>query len=262
MESENQILNKIKISQGQDLKLILDLKKLPTDNDSLNEQRKIITQMYENASERIRYFQQLNQMENILSQVSENQKLQMKDQKSHLELIEKNIKQQQDLILKNRNINISNLRASEINSYYSDKYRAFTNIIKSSLYVIFPLLILAGLKNESMIPEGVVLPITIFILVIAFFVFIPKILDLNKRNNMVFNEFDFKSMESQNWDDSNGEDTSGKIDDAIECVGPACCTAGMIYDNERELCIINPNNSSTLTGQSSSSTSEAFGSKI
>lgn len=116
MQSEAQILSNIKISQAEDMKLILDLEKLPKDNETLNHQRKILENMYNNAQQRIQYFQQLEQMESLLSEVNQNQQLQIADQKQHLQLVENNIKQMQDKILKNREINAANLRSSEINT--------------------------------------------------------------------------------------------------------------------------------------------------
>lgn len=262
--NHHKLINNIKESQKKEMQLILDLQKLPDDNDSLVTQRKILEEMVQNANLRMNEFRQLQALYNVLVRIDKNAAAEIKDQMSQLELVNRTLQQDKDKIAINRNINIGNLRKSEINTYYSNKYSAQAGVLLYVIYLFIPILLLAVLRSRDIITSNVLYTSITLLIVIALFFIVPKILDIRSRNNMVFSEYDFPSnMKNIDWgsgDDVKEESTS---DMSIYCVGPACCTAGMIYDNKRELCVIKDNfNESFLSGQSTSQNSELIGSKI
>ena len=263
--NHHKIINNIKDSQKKEMQIILDLEKLPNDNDSQETQRKLLEQMVKNANLRMNRFRQLQALYNVLSRTNQNAAAEIKDQMTQLEMVNKSLEQDRNKMAINKNINIGNLRMSEISTYYSDKYRAQAGVVLYIIYLCVPLLLLAILRSRGIISQNVMSGSVTVLIVIGLFLVVPKILDIRARNNMVFSEFDFSTnMKDGDWG-SDGDDDAGKSDkpSSVECVGPACCTAGMVYDNEREVCVVKGTTSeSFLSGQSTSQNTELIGSKI
>ena len=263
--NHHKLINNIKEAQKKEMQLILDLEKLPNDNDSQESQRRLLQQMVENANLRMNLFRQLQALYNVLSRTDKNAAAEIKDQMTQLEMVNQKLENDKNKMAVNRNINIGNLRMSEISTYYSDKYRAQTGVVLYIIYLCVPLLLLAILRSRGIISGNVMSGTVTILIVIALFFIVPKILDIRARNNMVFSEYDFPTnMKDGNW--GSGDDDKDKLklpSLSLECIGPACCTAGMIYDNKREVCVVKGTTTeSFLTGQSTSQNSEIIGSKL
>lgn len=259
---QNKLINNIKESQKKEMDLILNLEKLPNDNDSLESQRKLLEKMVHNANARMNEFKILEKLYNVLLDTDKNAAAEIKDQITQLEMVNKSLKEKQEQMAINKNINIGNLRMSEISTYYSEKYRAIVKIIIYIIYLCVPILLLSVLKNREIISGNIMSLAVTIIIVIGLFSLVPKILDIRARNNMVFSEYDFPAnMKDGDW---NLDNTNvGLPSLSLECIGPACCTAGMVYDNEKEVCVVKGTTSeSFLSGQSTSQHSELIGSQL
>ena len=64
--NHHKLINNIKEAQKKEMQLILDLEKLPNDNDSQESQRRLIEQMIQNANLRMNEFRQLQALYNVL----------------------------------------------------------------------------------------------------------------------------------------------------------------------------------------------------
>ena len=262
--NHHKLINNIKQSQKKEMQLILDLEKLPNDNDSQESQKRLIEQMVKNANLRMNEFRQLQALYNVLLKTDQNSAAEIKDQMSQLEMVNKKLEDDKNKMATNKNINIGNLRMSQISTYYSDKYRTQAGVVIYVIYLCVPLLLLAILRNRGIISPNIMSGLVTIIIVIGLFLIVPKILDIRARNNMVFSEYDFsRNMKDDN---SGGDDkifeVSGNLLN-LECIGPACCTAGMIYDNKREVCVVKGKTTeSFLSGQSTSQNSQLIGSKV
>ena len=261
--NHHKLINNIKESQKKEMQLILDLEKLPDDNDSQESQKILIEHMVKNANTRMNEFRQLQALYNVLSRTEKNTAAEIKDQISQLEMINKKLEADKNKMAVNRNINIGNLRMSEISTYYSEKYRAQADVVFYVIYLCIPLLLLSILRSRGIISGNIMYGAVTIIIVIGLFLLVPKILDIRARNNMVFSEYDFPTnMKDGNW--GSGDDKKLKSSSvSLECIGPACCTAGMLYDNKREVCVVRGSTTeSFLSGQSTSQNSEIIGSKL
>ena len=81
--NHHKLINNIKESQKKEMQLILDLEKLPNDNDSLEPQRKLLEQMVKNANLRMNLFRQLQALYNLLLRSDKNAAAEIKDQKQN-----------------------------------------------------------------------------------------------------------------------------------------------------------------------------------
>ena len=233
------------------MQLILDLERLPNDSDSQDSQRYLLEKMVKNANSRMNEFRQLQALYNVLAKTDLNSAAEIQDQMTHLEMINNSLKSSREKMAINKNINTGNLRMSEISTYYSDKYRAFSGVVLYVIYFCIPILLLTILRSRGFISLNIMSMLITIIIVIGGFIILPKIQDIKARNNMVFSEYDFSTMRNLDWESELGENED--IDGSggnVECVGPECCTAGMKYDNDRERCVVKePTCESFLSGQ-------------
>ena len=132
--NHHKLINNIKDSQEQEMQLILDLERLPNDSDSQDSQRYLLEKMVKNANSRMNEFRQLQALYNVLAKTDLNSAAEIQDQMTHLEMINNSLKSSREKMAINININTCNLRMSEISTYYSVKYRAFSGVV---LYVIY-----------------------------------------------------------------------------------------------------------------------------
>ena len=244
--NHHHLVSNIQSSQQSEQNMYLDLEKLPDDNTSFETQKAIIEKINNASQARVALFRQLHVVYRLMGDRVSNDKIQLKDQMNVLDMMEKHLTQSREKLSKNRNLNLSNLRMIEINTYYSDKYRAQYAILRILVILCLPILILAILRNRNIINTNLTGLLATLVCVIGFFLVVPRIIDLSSRNNMVFSEFDFpfdpktdgvshsdnESSLLKKW----GKDL--KLLEEGECIGPACCGKGMVYDNKKEVCVI------------------------
>ena len=247
--SHKQLVDNIQSLQKLEQELYLNLEKLPHDSSSVEAQEEIVDKINSISQTRIGQFEQLNLIYQLLEDNVRNEKAQLKDQIDLIYIMEKHLTHSRTHISKNKNLNISNLRETEINTYYSKKYNAQYEILRIIAVTCIPLLILTILRKRYIIPSSLSNILGILVFVIGCIFVVPRVIDISRRNNMVFDEYDmdFNPNEDSNPDidhQDNEDDLLKKygrdlklLEDG-ECLGPACCGKGMVYDNKKEMCII------------------------
>jgi hypothetical protein len=160
----------------------------------------------------------------------------------------------------------NNIRLAEINSYYSEKYRAQARFMKIVIILILPVLISAMLLKRGLIPYIVFKIISIIVGVVSFFFLVHQLYFFSTRNNMVYKEnnvyVNTTNLSSTPFGDSSGNDpwfVSYNNSSAINsdyCVGTACCSSGMTYDASLNQCVesfqtLNPATTPSLSSLSS-----------
>ena len=139
------------------------------------------------------------------------------------------------------------MRMVQINTYYGKQYKAQAGLMKLCIFVGVLLLIVAILR-KSILPESIANVLLGIVLALGGFFIIRKWLDISRRDNMNFDAYNWQfnpdtqipTVYDYNIDklnglvsDVKGIDTSGGLD----CIGNACCTAGMMYDSAQRKCI-------------------------
>jgi len=153
--------------------------------------------------------------------------------------------------LQNANKNLSALeqarynkvRMAEINNYYSEKYGAQTNVMKTIVYFCIPILILGILMKKEILSKNISLALIGILVGLAIVVVVYQAIDLARRNNMVFSEYNFP-FDSENVDldsDSNDDDQPKQQDRTMSCAAEACCPEGndygTVWDNTNKKCV-------------------------
>ena len=241
----SQLINNIKASQESDRRLLTRLNTLPDNNNTYLEQNSILTDLVNNSNERKNTFRQLILGYNSVNNSGNKTIDHISDNIKYLELIERNLEENIKKIEGNRIKNINNLRNASVKTYYSEKYNAYLNVIKTIFYFLIPILFIVILKNKDIIPLNVMGYSITILIVICIFIIVPMIYDIRDRNNMVFSQYDFKrNMKNENWDTNNNNNNNNNNLNlpTIECVGASCCSAGMLYDNQRDVCVLDQGN--------------------
>ena len=143
------------------------------------------------------------------------------------------------------------MRMVEINTYYSQKYRAQTDLVKTILMFAVPCLVLAIVIKKGFIPKSIGNAVMAIIIAIGVVVVFRKYWDISSRSNMVFDEYKW------NWDPDATSPTVIQYDiDQIKshkgdfekeasefanelglgCVGSECCDEGTKFDKTKGKC--------------------------
>jgi hypothetical protein len=135
------------------------------------------------------------------------------------------------------------VRMAEINNYYSDKYIAQTNVMKTIVYFCIPILILGILMKKEFIPKNIATAFIGILVGLAVIVVIFQGIDLYSRSNMVYSEYKFP-FDPNNVDldsESNDDDQPKRKDRTLSCAAEACCPEGNVYgtvwDNSSKQCV-------------------------
>ena len=140
-----------------------------------------------------------------------------------------------------KKLNINNLRLTEINTYFGDKYKAKYIILILVSFFTIPIILIGILKNRYILSKNLSQNLMYFVLIIAFIVIFPKIIDNNRRNNMVYNEYDFPFNPKNKSNPYIDEDLYVSLDSSSnnlpDCVGSECCIDEfMSYDENTKTC--------------------------
>ena len=135
------------------------------------------------------------------------------------------------------------LRLVEINNYYGRKYEYQTDIMKLIVITCTPILIISILMKKGLIPELVATGLIVIIIVAGIIAVVRKLIDLNKRNNMNFDQYDsdFNPYAvSVTKTESNLADLN-KSSLLSTCVGAGCCNdVTTVWDQASATCIPKP----------------------
>jgi len=185
-----------------------------------------------------------------------NSRVNLVDQLTIIGFVEKELNQIKAQLNQSDNIKHNKLRMVEINTYYSKRYRAYTELMKLVIFSSFFFVVLALLKKKSIVPENIVNGVLTVFLIISLYFFVKKVNDIFWRNNMNFDEYDWFLMPDSSgktvyeYDKEAIEDinvASALEDEAqymakeasgvIGCVAADCCGTTMTYDKTNKKCV-------------------------
>lgn len=145
-------------------------------------------------------------------------------------------------------------RMIEINTYYGQKYAAQKELMQIIILTCVPLLVLALLAKFGSLAGNIASAIGSVILVTGLYFIVRKFIDINSRNNMVFDEYDWSfdpaaikpTVIEYNLEQIRGI-TTPDIGSMGGCFGQACCSDGMEYDETLSKCVSPKKGSSAMS---------------
>jgi len=136
-------------------------------------------------------------------------------------------------------------RMAEINDYYSEKYRAQTNVMKTIVYFCIPILILGILMKKGLVPRNISLIVMSILIGLAIVIVVLQVIDIMQRDNMVFSEYKFlfnpNEADKLLSSDLSNPDQPVARDMTASCLGAACCPKdnkfGTVWDSINKRCV-------------------------
>jgi len=212
-----------------------------TNTKDASAQNDIVKKINHLSATRIELFKSLAFNYKAVKQNTSNSKYDVIDQETVLKMVEDQLNKSKDYANSIENSNMNQMRMVEINSYYSKRYHHHTSLIKILIIVSVLVLIVILLKKYDIISQDVSDIIISIILFISVIVFVVKVYDLMKRNDMNYDEYDVKIPKPSN--DGSSSSSSGNKNKSsslslpsLGCINGNCCSANMIYDPEQNKC--------------------------
>lgn len=269
MDSQEQALKNIQQLQEMEKNLYTQLETLSADGNS-DEQDKIITKINELSEMRMNMFKNLgNTYDTMLNSVAQT-RVDLVDQMTVVGIVENELNNAKKNLNKLENAKNNKMRMVEINTYYQQRYSAHTRVIKLVIMITIPLLILAILNKKQLIPPNIANILTTIILAVGAFMFIRRVYDLSRRDNMVYDEYNWNfnpasmspTVYEYDREQLEGTQIGSELRNAannlaqdigLGCVGAACCSKGMNYSSSQSKCVEPQDDSTTATDSTTSS---------
>ena len=136
------------------------------------------------------------------------------------------------------------MRLVEINNYYGKKYEFQTDIMKIIILTCVPVLVISVLLKKGFIPNLIATGLIIIIIAAGVIAVARKVMDLNRRNNFNFDQYDYPfnpyAVNVTKTTSTNLADIN-KLAIPDSCIGPSCCTEGTtVWDSTTGKCIRPP----------------------
>ena len=212
-------------------------------NKDLTLQNDIITKINYLSNTRVELFKNLALNYSSIKQNASNSKYDVIDQITVLKLVEDQLNKSKQYINSLELSNTNQMRMVEINSYYSKRYSRHTNLIKIIILISIIVLLVILLKKYSIISQDISNILISIILFVGLIVFTVNGYDLMRRNNMVYDEYDVLTkpkISSSSSDNSTSKNASSSLGLPLGCINGNCCSSNMIYNSEKNKCVIIP----------------------
>lgn len=246
-QGQAQTLQSIQDLQNMEKNLYTQLETSSANNGNAEAEQKIIKRINELSEMRTGLFKSLMDKYNLLQNSVAETRVDLVDQMTVVGIVENELNNAKANLNGIQNAKNDKMRMVEINTYYEQRYRAHADLMKIIVMMSVPLLILAILNKKEFIPSNISNGLSIIIIIVGLIAIINKVLDLNSRDNMNYDEIDWKfnpdnlkptvyEYDKQQLEKINIETdlTQGL---GLGCIGASCCSNDMVYDNKADKCI-------------------------
>jgi hypothetical protein len=235
-QNNEQLLNDIQSLQQMEQELFNSLETNP--NITTEQQQTIVQKMNQLSNMRINLYQTLSGVNNYFEDALNTSVGSLKQQAIAIGIVESELnkaKKRLQILEEEKN---NKIRLVEINAYYGDKYAEHSKLMKIIIFILIPVIILAFLNNKGILPDIVFNILLVIVSLIGAYFFWTHFLSIITRDNMNYQKY--------NWYfDADGAPTgSSSSDDPWlnntsfgTCIGDACCSEGLKYDNSINQCV-------------------------
>lgn len=269
--NQKTILNNINQLQQMESDLYNQLEKSTAEGADDSEQETIINKINEISTMRMTMFSDLD----LTLKTTEKQVVQSRNdlvnQLTTTQIMEKDLNNSKANLANLKTSKANKMRMVEINTYYASKYKAQINVMKTIIMMCIPLSVLAIISKKNLIPDYISKSLMGVVIVIGTIVIIKQIYDLTSRNNMNFDEYNWK------WDPANDNPSVYEYDKAqftssadktsatptpefslSGCVGEECCSSGTYYSSVQKQCLTGSKETNNIEGFSKGRSSNTF----
>lgn len=150
-------------------------------------------------------------------------------------------------------------RMIELNTYYGKRFMAQAGVMKIFIYMCIPVLILAVLANMGFLPNYIAGFMIIASIVIGIVYISGAVNDINRRDDMNFDEYawEFDPSRVGSVINPNGSGSGANSNGLMSCYNGACCNPpSTIWDPNSRTCVVQnaQGGGSAVKGASTAST--------
>ena len=160
-------------------------------SSAFTRQKAIITNINNSIEDVISDFESAEQQHSILSSTTTNTDTLLDARQNTLTIVEQQLDVANENLSRIKNDNLNNHRMIEINNFYNGYYLLYLTIFRYIIYTCTFLLIVALLKTLGFITISISNVLAILIVGIGGFFIIQAVIDINYRNNVDINEYEF-----------------------------------------------------------------------
>jgi hypothetical protein len=257
-EGHSQTLRSIQELQTMEKNLYAQLQSSSANSGNVEAEERIIKRINEISEMRNGLFKTLTDKYKTLQNSVAETRVDLVDQMTVVGIVEGELNKAKANLNSMKNAKSDKMRMVEINTYYEQRYLAHTGIIKLIIMMSVPLLILAILTKKEFIPSNIANGLAVLIIVVGLIIIIYRVADLSSRDNMNYDEIDWKfkpeDMKSTFYQyDKNilkdlytdvnkidGSNIEGNIKGlmGLGCMEAECCSSGMVYDKSSGKCVL------------------------
>lgn len=235
-DNNEQILNDIQSLQQMEQQLFNSLESNP--NLSTDEQKKIIDKMNQISNMRVNLYQTLSGVNNYFEKALSSSIGTLKEQALAIGVVENELnraKKRLELLQEEKN---NKIRLVEINTYYGDKYAEHSDLMKIVIFILIPVILLTFLFNKGFLPNIIFYILIVIIALIGGYFFWKRFASIIMRDNMNYQEYAWSFNPSKLPSGSTTISDPWLSNQSFgTCVGDACCSEGLVYDSENNVCV-------------------------
>jgi hypothetical protein len=214
---------------------------LETNVSMTDEEKQKLVKRINNVSQmRINLYETLGELNKYYQTTSLEAGQTMEQQKTALEIIERELNESKQQIDAANQDKLNKLRMVEINDYFGSQYEEKAHMMKIVCFTMLPILLLVIIKRFVPIPDMLFNSLFALVLIIGTVYFLKVFASYIMRDNMRYQEYDWYF----NKDNAPKADASADTSDPWvlgslgTCIGQACCSDNLIYDTTQNMCII------------------------
>ena len=257
-QTNEQILNDIQTLQTMEQQLFSNLENNP--NLTTQQQQEIVQKMNQLSNMRINLYQTLSGVNSYYQNALNSSQGTLKEQTAAIYIVENELNSAKRRLEALDVEKINKIRLVEINNYYGDKYVEHGNLMKIIIFTLVPVIILAILNKNSILPNTIYYILVIIIAAIGAYFFWLRFGSIITRDNMNYQTYDwYFDPSTAPTGSASSDDPWASLGSMGTCIGQACCSAGQLYDETIDQCVGNstaaPSSTDTYASQS---TTESF----
>jgi hypothetical protein len=254
--NNSQILNDIQSLQNLEQQLFSSLES--NLNLSPSQQQEIVTKINDLSKMRINLYQTINGLNSYFQSALYNSRGTLDQQAAAIQIVENELNTAKRRLRALEEAKNNKIRLVEINEYYGDKYAEHSQLMKLIIYTLIPIIIITAIYNMGFLPNVIYYALLILISLVAGVLFWYRVWSIWSRDRMNYQAYDWKFNPSNlstsgtstldPWTSSTGSFGT--------CIGDACCSDGLVYDDTINQCVVPPQSATTATSITQSLTSK------
>lgn len=215
-----------------------------TQETNMEERAKLVVQINQISQARADLYANMNDFAAIMQTANAETRNAVRQQLVAAQVVESQMNNAKTMLASLREDKSNKLRLVEINNYYGRKYEYQTDIMKIVIMACAPILVISILLKKGFIPETISTGLIIIIIVAGIIAVARKVMDLNRRNNMNFDQYDMPfnphAVSVSKTENTNLADNS-RMSTYSSCIGASCCDGvNTVWNPATAMCIVKP----------------------